>query len=85
MQPAGIDLIEYVPIDTIDLDEKALKELERGEKTASALENQLSSIEKKIDDLLAQTDHDESKLAMSAQPNDAGKSLEESNKREDHK
>ena len=35
---------------------KAFEDLARGERTASALESQLSSIEKKVDDLLAQAE-----------------------------
>lgn len=38
---------------------QAFTDLLRGEKQATALESQLSSIEKKIDDLLAQADRDQ--------------------------
>ncbi|WPH03790.1 Hypothetical protein R9X50_00667300 [Acrodontium crateriforme] len=37
---------------------KALQELAKGERTATALENQLSSMEAKIDALLAQAEKD---------------------------
>lgn len=39
-----------------------MKELQRGEKTAAALENHLDSLEKKIEELLAQADKAEQEL-----------------------
>jgi len=43
------------PLDSADL-AKAFQELAKGEKTASAMENQLTALERKIDDLLASVD-----------------------------
>jgi exonuclease VII small subunit len=39
-----------------------MKELQRGERTAAALENHLDSLEKKIEELLAQADKAEQEL-----------------------
>jgi hypothetical protein len=41
---------------------QALKELAKGERTASALENHLDSLEKKIEELLAQADKAEKEM-----------------------
>ncbi|KAI9663547.1 MAG: hypothetical protein M1831_002556 [Alyxoria varia] len=41
---------------------QAFEDLARGERTASALENQLSSVEKRVDDLLAQAEIDQKSL-----------------------
>jgi len=56
-----------------DTDSQAFKELTRGEQTAAALEKQLSSIEKKIEELLAQAARDEEKLAKQATTNGSKK------------
>ncbi|KAA6416292.1 MAG: hypothetical protein FRX48_01012 [Lasallia pustulata] len=42
--------------DYLDLETQAFKDLAKGEKTASAMETQLTQLEKKIDDLLASVD-----------------------------
>lgn len=41
---------------------QAFQELAKGERTASALENNLTALERKIDELLAQADNDERNL-----------------------
>ncbi|KAH7391802.1 hypothetical protein BKA66DRAFT_568217 [Pyrenochaeta sp. MPI-SDFR-AT-0127] len=45
---------------------QAYKELQRGERTAAALEDHLDSLEKKIEELLAQAENADQ--AMKAQP-----------------
>jgi exonuclease VII small subunit len=47
-----------------------MKELQRGERTAAALEGHLDSLEKKIEELLAQADKAEQELKT--QPTQAG-------------
>jgi exonuclease VII small subunit len=47
-----------------------MKELQRGERTAAALEGHLDSLEKKIEELLAQADKAEQELKT--QPPQAG-------------
>jgi exonuclease VII small subunit len=42
-----------------------MKELQRGEMTAAALENHLDSLEKKIEDLLAQAEKADQELKTS--------------------
>lgn len=55
------------PINAGDADfAQAFKDLARGEKTASALERQLSAMEKKIDELLAQAEKDQEELDRKA-------------------
>lgn len=46
---------------------QAFQELAKGERAASALENHLDSLEKKIEDLLAKADEDEKKLQAQTQ------------------
>lgn len=53
---------------------KAFKDIARGERTAAALESQLSSIEKRIDDLLARADQDQQSLERQAEQVEASKS-----------
>ena len=48
---------------------QAFQELARGEQTAAALEKQLSSIERKIEELLAQATQDEKSLEKVAPTN----------------
>jgi exonuclease VII small subunit len=43
-----------------------MKELARGERTASALENHLDSLEKKIEELLAQAEKNEKDMSAGA-------------------
>ncbi|KAF3044710.1 hypothetical protein E8E12_009551 [Didymella heteroderae] len=45
---------------------EAMKELARGERTASALENHLDSLEKKIEELLAQAEKAEKDVQTGA-------------------
>jgi exonuclease VII small subunit len=45
---------------------QAFKDLQRGEQTATALENHLSSLEKKIDDLLASAEANQDTAADKA-------------------
>ncbi|TID27271.1 hypothetical protein E2P81_ATG00034 [Venturia nashicola] len=45
----------------------AFKELQRGEQTATALENHLSSLEKKIDELLASAEANQSTVDEEAE------------------
>ncbi|QDS67470.1 hypothetical protein FKW77_000906 [Venturia effusa] len=47
---------------------KAFKELQKGEQTAAALENHLTSLEKKIDDLLASAEANQSTVDGMAEP-----------------
>lgn len=51
---------------------QAFQDLARGERTASALENHLDALERKIEELLAKADADEKKLKEGAkeQPGD---------------
>ncbi|KAF2033778.1 hypothetical protein EK21DRAFT_57918 [Setomelanomma holmii] len=59
---------------------EAMKQLQRGEQTAAALENHLDSLEKKIEELLAQADKADEELK--AQPREAGdKAQEDQNKK----
>jgi len=56
-----------------------MKELQRGEQTAAALENHLDSLEKKIEELLAQAEKADQELKAS--PKEASdKSTAEENK-----
>lgn len=50
---------------------QAFQELSRGEKTATALENQLASMEAKIDALLARAEEDERELQRQLQQSNA--------------
>ncbi|KAF2832092.1 hypothetical protein CC86DRAFT_86177 [Ophiobolus disseminans] len=58
---------------------QAMKELQRGEQTAATLENHLDSLEKKIEELLAQAEKADQELKTS--PKEASdKSTAEENK-----
>jgi len=46
-----------------DAGSQAFQELAKGERTASALENHLTALERKIDELLAQADEEERNLS----------------------
>jgi exonuclease VII small subunit len=46
---------------------QAFNDLQRGEQTATALENHLSALEKKIDDLLASAEANQSTVAEKAE------------------
>jgi hypothetical protein len=48
---------------------QAFKDLQRGEQTATALENHLSSLEKKIDDLLSSAETNQNTASEKAEPN----------------
>ncbi|KAJ4301191.1 hypothetical protein N0V90_003282 [Kalmusia sp. IMI 367209] len=47
---------------------QALKEIARGERTATALENHLDSLEKKIEEMLAKAEEDERNLKAPSKP-----------------
>ncbi|PVI00275.1 hypothetical protein DM02DRAFT_655602 [Periconia macrospinosa] len=57
---------------------KAFQEIARGERTATALENHLDSLEKNIEDLLAKADEDERNLQAQAQTQSKSSSTEPS-------
>jgi peptidoglycan hydrolase CwlO-like protein len=50
-----------------------MKELARGERTASALESHLDSLEKKIEELLAQAENAEKEIQTGAPENTSSK------------
>ncbi|KAJ4309952.1 hypothetical protein N0V94_008690 [Neodidymelliopsis sp. IMI 364377] len=52
---------------------EAMKELARGERTASALESHLDSLEKKIEELLAQAEIAEKEIQTGAPDNTSSK------------
>ncbi|KAM3066846.1 hypothetical protein ACMFMG_006995 [Clarireedia jacksonii] len=56
--PSNADKTSQDDISDVDL-AQALKDLQRGEKTAQMLETSLTSLEKKIDDLLASFEDEE--------------------------
>lgn len=51
---------------------QAFRELAKGEQTASALEQQLSSMEKKLDELLARAEQDQKDVEKLAQAETSG-------------
>jgi exonuclease VII small subunit len=55
-----------------------MKELARGERTASALENHLDSLEKKIEELLAQAEKAEKDMQTSSSTSDKPLSQDQS-------
>ncbi|KAJ4380227.1 hypothetical protein N0V86_004536 [Didymella sp. IMI 355093] len=57
---------------------EAMKELARGERTASALENHLDSLEKKIEELLAQAEKAEKDMQTSTSTSDKPSSQDQS-------
>ncbi|KAF3040831.1 hypothetical protein E8E11_003302 [Didymella keratinophila] len=67
------------PVRNADADfAEAMKELARGEQTASALENHLDSLEKKIEELLAQAEKAERDIQTSASTSEQPPSQDQS-------
>ena len=58
---SGVSPVPLSPL-TDRIHQQAFNELAEGEKTATALENQLTAIEQKIDDLLARADQEQRAL-----------------------